>query len=87
MSLTDLLEFPCEFPIKALGYSSQDFDVRMVEIVRRYSPDLGEGAVSSRPSRNGKYTAITITIRAIDEAQLEAIYRELSACDEVVMVL
>lgn len=82
-----LLKFPCEFPIKAFGQSQADFDSLVVAIVRRHAPNLGEGAVASRPSKGGKYTAVTVTIQAESKAQLDAIYQELTACPDVVMAL
>ena len=45
-----LLEFPCRFPIRAMGRAEPGFDSLVVEIVRRHVPDLREGAVISRPS-------------------------------------
>lgn len=83
----DLLEFPCDFPVKAFGQSGEDFDLTVVEIIRRHAPDLGEGAVSVRASREGRYQAVTVTIRATGQAQLDAIYQELGACDSVLMAL
>lgn len=82
-----LLEFPCDFPIKAFGRGGEDFDLRVVEIVRRHTSDLRENNVSSRPSKGGRFSAVTVTIRARDQAQLDAIYRELSACPDVIMTL
>lgn len=82
-----LLEFPCDFPIKAFGLSHADLEGRVVAIVRRHAPDLGEAAVSSRPSTGGKYTAVTVTVRARSQEQLDAIYQDLSSCPEIAMVL
>ncbi len=82
-----LLEFPCEFPIKAMGLSCDEFEVSVIEIVNRHVEDLPEGALSLRPSRNGKYTAITITITAHSKDQLDAIYIDLTSCELVSMAL
>ena len=82
-----LLEFPCDFPIKVFGKAATGFDAQVVEIVRQHAPDLGEGAVKSRPSRGGKYVAVTVTIRAESKAQLDDIYRALTAHEQVVMCL
>ncbi len=84
---TSLLEFPCNFPIKAFGRSREGLDVAIVAIVRRHAPDLAEGAVVSRSSGAGKFTAVTVTVRAKSQAQLDAIYRDLSSYPEVLMVL
>lgn len=82
-----LLEFPCDFPIKAMGLAVEGFDLQVTELVRRHAPDLGEGAVRTRTSGGGKYLAVTVTVRATSRAQLDAIYQELTACDAVLMAL
>ena len=82
-----LLTFPCEIAIKAMGKSSSDFDAIVVELVRRHVADIAEGAVSSRPSRAGTYTAVTVLIQATSRAQLDAIYQELTASPDVLMAL
>lgn len=73
-----LLEFPCDFAIKAMGESSDEFDAVVVEIVRRHVEEIHEGAVASKQSSGGKFTSATVTIRAHSKAQLDAIYQELS---------
>ncbi len=83
-----LLEFPCDFPIKVMGETQDDFDALIVEIVRRHClEDLPEGAVRSSLSRTGKYTAVTVTVRAHSRTQLDNLYRELSAHAQIKMVL
>ena len=82
-----LLEFPCEFPIKAIGEASSAFDALVVGLVREHVPDLHEGAVSLRESRNGKYLSVTVNITATSRQQLDDIYVSLSGHDRVLMVL
>lgn len=82
-----LLEFPCEFPIKAMGRSESDFDALVVEIVRKHCPDLLEGAVKSRLSKEGKYVSVTVTIQAQSRVQLDRIYMDLSAHEKILMAL
>jgi len=79
--------FPCDFPIKAMGKASGNFEVTVLEIVRRHAPDLTENAFKSRPSSNGKYLSVTVTIRAESRKQLDAIYIDLTACEHVLMAL
>jgi putative lipoic acid-binding regulatory protein len=81
------LQFPCDFPIKAMGLARDDLEFTVVEIVRRHAPDLGEGAVSCRASTNGKYLSVTVTVRATSKQQLDAIYLDLTACEQVLMAL
>ncbi len=82
-----LFEFPCQFPIKAMGKSSSEFDSIIVGIVRRHSNDISEGAVKTRLSKEGKFSSVTITIEATSKKQLDAIYRDLTDCPEVLMAL
>lgn len=82
-----LLEFPCRFPIKAAGKAGEDFDTLVVEIVRRHVADLTEGAITTRQSSGGKWVSVTVVIEATSKAQLDAIYRDLSAHDKVVWAL
>ena len=82
-----LLSFPCEFPIKVMGETADDFDALVVGLVRKHAHDLLEGAVRTRLSREGRFMSITVTIRAQSRAQLDAIYRELTSNDRVLMAL
>lgn len=79
--------FPCAFSIKALGKTEPDFDALVVGLIRPYVPDLAEGAVFCRASRAGRWMAVTVTIEAVSQDQLDAIYRTLSAHEKVVMAL
>jgi hypothetical protein len=82
-----LLEFPCDFAIKAMGETSDDLDELVIEIVRRHVDDLAEGAVSSKQSSGGKFTSITVMIRATSKQQIDAIYMELSSHQRIKYVL
>ena len=82
-----LLEFPCAFPIKAMGYYSADFSEQIWRIINRHAPDAKRADLSVRASRNSKYLAVSVTIQASSRAQLDAIYQELSAHEQVVMAL
>jgi uncharacterized protein len=82
-----LLEFPCRFPIKAMGQDNGTFEALVMELVRKHVPDLGEDAVATRASQGGKYLSVTITVTATSREQLDNIYRELTACEQVLMAL
>ena len=82
-----LMEFPCNFPIKAMGKAGNDFDALVVSIVRRHSPDIIEGAVKTRLSKGGKYLSVTVTINAQNREQLDNIYLDLTADQRVIMAL
>jgi putative lipoic acid-binding regulatory protein len=87
MSEDTLLEFPCRFAIKAMGKTHPELDILIIEIIRRHSPDITEGAVTLRPSKGGNYTAVTVIIDAYSKQQLDAIYQDLSGHPHILMVL
>lgn len=82
-----LFEFPCEFPIKCMGLNKPELEIAVVEIMNRHVPDLGEGAIKSRLSKEGKYRSITVTITARSKKQLDSIYMDLTSCTHVKMSL
>jgi putative lipoic acid-binding regulatory protein len=82
-----LLEFPCEFPIKAMGLADDNFEALVLSLVRKHAPDLSEAAVRSRDSKGGKYLSVTITVTATSKEQLDNIYLELTASERVMMAL
>jgi putative lipoic acid-binding regulatory protein len=87
MSEETLLEFPCQFPIKAMGRSNLELDLLVIEIVRRHVADVSEGTVTTRSSKDGKYLAVTIIIEASSKQQLDAIYQDLTDHPHVLMAL
>ena len=82
-----LLKFPCDFPIKIMGKQSVDFVRTMLDIVHRHAADFDASSIESRPSTKGNYLSITCTINATSQAQLDALYRELSGHPLVAMAL
>lgn len=82
-----LLEFPCQFPLKAMGKSDNGFADLVFEIVKRHVPNVRKKDIRQRPSSKGKYTAVTITFEATSKSQLDAIYQELYSDKHVLMTL
>jgi putative lipoic acid-binding regulatory protein len=82
-----LLEFPCDFSIKAMGLATPEFDLLVAEIVRNHAPDLKEGAVKTKTSKGGKYLSVTVTITATSKKQLDSIYQDLTDHKLVLMSL
>lgn len=80
-------EFPCNYPIKAMGVDDGRFHEVVIEIVRRHSDRLQEDSLRKRSSRNGRYISITVVIEAQSREQLDAIYADLTAHEKVLMRL
>jgi putative lipoic acid-binding regulatory protein len=55
--------------------------------VTRHVPDLDQSKTSERLSENGNFVSISYSIHAKSREQVVALATELSACDEVMMVL
>lgn len=82
-----LLKFPCEFPIKIMGITRDDFAQTILEIVHRHAPDYDGATMEMRSSSAAKYLSLTCTINAQSQTQLDDLYRELSSHPMVKMVL
>jgi putative lipoic acid-binding regulatory protein len=81
------LQFPCRFPIKAMGLAVEGLHLHVYELVKRHAPQTEPQAVSYRASKNGKYISVTVTIEATSRQQLDAIYEELTASELIMMAL
>lgn len=84
---TTLLEFPCAFPIKAMGRSGADFEQVVSQIVLRHAQLFTGEQVQTRPSGSGNFVSVTIVVEAQSKSQLDQIYQELTACEQVLMAL
>ncbi|MGA8051184.1 MAG: DUF493 domain-containing protein [Burkholderiales bacterium] len=81
------LTYPCDFPIKVMGRRETGFAQSVMEIVLKHAPDFQPATMEMRPSRQGKYISVTVTVQARSREQLDALYRELCDHPSVVMVL
>lgn len=82
-----LLEFPCRFPVKAMTRAERGATAAVLEAVRRHAGEVADDVVTVRSSRNGHYLSVTVVIEAVSREQLDAIYRDITAMDAVVMAL
>jgi putative lipoic acid-binding regulatory protein len=81
------IEFPCDYPVKVLGRSTEDFQLRIIEVFERHAPGYASDSVSVRLSGKGTFSALTITITATGPEQLEALHQDLLATGIVSMVI
>lgn len=80
-----LFEFPCSYPVKAMGSDTEGFEELVVSLVEKHCQQIDK--VSSRPSKNGNFIAVTVTITASSKNQLDSIYYELTGHKKVLMAL
>jgi uncharacterized protein len=81
------IEFPCDYPIKVMGRSSDEFESLVLAVFKRHAPGFDQQAIAARVSSKGTFTSLTITITATGPAQLEALHQDLLATGQVTMVL
>ncbi len=82
-----LFKFPCEFPLKVMGRQSADFRSLVIGIVQKHTGPLDASKIEERPSKDGSYLSLTCTFEAQSREQLDALYRELTSCERVLVVL
>ena len=82
-----LFEFPCDFPIKVMGRHTDDFRSLVLGIVQKHAGNIDPSNIEERPSKDGKYLSLTCTFKAQSKDQLDALYRELTTCERVLIVL
>ena len=81
------LEFPCRFPIKMMGRDRPAFHEAARSIVERHAGKLSDNAIRRSLSRRANFVSLTITIDATSQDQLDRIYEDLSAHDEILVAL
>jgi putative lipoic acid-binding regulatory protein len=82
-----LVEFPCDFLIKVMGETSDDFSNAMLEVIRVHEPNFDASKIEMRGSSSGKYISLSCSVYVESKPQLDAIYRALSSHPLVKFVL
>ena len=72
-----ILESACEY----------DYEETVRELVEKHTGPLDDAAVQASLSRNGRFVSVTITVIAESREQLDNIYRDATAHDDVIMAL
>lgn len=83
----ELLQFPCDFPIKVMGFSDPKFAHAVGELVKEFDPLFNPETIARRPSKQGRYEALHIVVHATSREQLDSIYMALTHHPMVKVVL
>jgi len=81
------LVYPCAYPLKVMGRDTAEFRAKARAIVERHVGPLIDAEVATRSSSEGNFLALTFAITAESREQLDALYRELSSCPEILVAL
>jgi putative lipoic acid-binding regulatory protein len=84
---TSVQEFPSDFPIKVMGRHDSNLRALTQAIVEKHAGPMTDANVKTRTSADGNFLALTYMVHATSREQLDAIYRELTACKSVLMAL
>lgn len=82
-----LVEYPSDFPIKVIAIMHDEFVNHIVEMITEHDPTFHAGRIDMRPSSQGRYLSLTVTVRATSREQLDNLYRALSSHEMVKFVL
>lgn len=82
-----LLSFPCELPVKVLGRNEAAFRETVWSIVRAHYANIGEDRVTEQQSRQSSYLSLTFVVHAQSREQVDALYRDLTDSDDIMLVL
>lgn len=74
-----LITFPSVFPIKVMGEADATFAATISSLIQKIVPQFDERNIESRVSSAGKYTSLTCFVLVESQAQLDDIYRAVSA--------
>ena len=70
-----------------MGRDTPEFRDTVRELVEKHTGPLADDAIQSSLSRNGRFVSVTITVTAQSREQLDNIYREVTAHENVLMAL
>lgn len=81
------INFPCDFVVKVMGKASTRFEEQVLNIVLRHFPNNNLNNIIKRNSRDNNYAALSVTVHAQSQEQLNALYEDLTKADEVLFAL
>ncbi|MCF6345725.1 MAG: DUF493 domain-containing protein [Thiomicrorhabdus sp.] len=82
-----LIEFPCDFKLKAMGKNCDQFIDIVYEIAVKYAPETPRENISINNSSGKKFISVNVVIYATCIEQIHGIYGDLKKHPEVLMTL
>jgi putative lipoic acid-binding regulatory protein len=79
------LQFPAEIAVKVFGKNEPAFREAVLLIVRTHYGD--DHVVAEQISKQGAYLSLSVKVLAASREQIDAMYKELTAHDDILMVL
>jgi len=82
-----LMHFPCDFALKVMGEDIDNYPDYVLSICQKHVEGVTKNCVHTRPSRTGKYIAVTVKLIVTSREQLDNLYIELNAYKHTKMAL
>ena len=79
--------FPCFYTFKIFGRRSDAFVDRVREIIATTLGAVPLDAVKVRESSRGRYVSVTVLMRVESQTQLERVYADLRADEQVLLYI
>lgn len=75
----EVMKFPMEFPIKIMGLNDEAFPKAVNELLSKHFEDFDPSKNTISYSKTKKYMSVNVVVNAQSRAQLDDIYRALTA--------
>ena len=69
-----LVEFPCDFLIKVMGETNDDFANAMVKVIQAHEPKFDASKVDMRASSGGRFISLTCNVHVTSKTQLDQFF-------------
>jgi len=80
-------DFPVNMSLRVVGRNTSGFTGLVLLLIRRHVPDLTEDGISHRYSQDDNYVSVIVPLVLESREQFDAVYRELAAHEQVIMVI
>jgi putative lipoic acid-binding regulatory protein len=80
-------EFPCEYPIKAMGPNTPAFAEQIINLVKQHAPEVSANSVHCKTSSTGKYQSVTVLVYALSKDHLISIYQDINKVEDLMWTL
>jgi putative lipoic acid-binding regulatory protein len=80
-------QFPCFYTFKIFGRASETFVPRVREIIGATLGEVPLDSIKVRESAQRRYLSLTVISRVYSRSQLEKVYTDLQAEEEVLLYI
>ncbi len=78
--------FPCNFSIRAIG-KKENLKNIVCNIIAKHTDKIKPENIKTTPSKNNNYLSVSVKINAKSKSQLDTIYSELNAHNNILYTL